>query len=1776
MLHHAFLPLRRLARPILTALALLWSLAIPLMAGAAGNPSQGPGGPILIVTSGTSTFSNYYAEILRTEGLNEFAVADVSTLTPSLLASYDVVIVAQMAVPGGQATLLTNWVNAGGNLIVMAPDASLAGVLGITPSGATLSNGYLQVNTSAAPGNGIVGATMQFHGPANLFATNGATQLATLYSNAFVATSYPAVTLNAAGLGKAASFAFDLAESVVYTRQGNPAWAAEERDGFAPIRSDDKFFGASANDPEPDWIDLTKVAIPQADEQQRLLANLILRMDSKPLPKFWYLPNGVKAAVVMTGDDHGNGGTAGRFDQFVADSVANCSVANWECIRGTSYIYASTPLTDAQAATYNAEGFEIGLHLNTGCLDFTQSSLVAFYSSQLADWAAQFPSLPPPVTMRHHCIVWSDWTTAAQTELSNGIRLDTSYYYWPPSWVNNVPGVFTGSAMPMRFANLDGTYVDVYMAASQMTDESGQIYPFTVDTLLDRATGTQGYYGVYTINAHTDQVDSPEATAVVTSAQAHGVPVVTSRQMLTWLDGRNASSFGSQSWTGSTLTFTVTHDPAANGLQGMLPTRSSAGILSTITSSGSPVTFTVSGIKGVEYALFSANAGTYVATYAVDVTPPQAIAESPTPGSTAANVTVLPTVTFSEAMTASSISTSTFQLRDASNNLVSASVSYDAGSRSAILTPTSALASNTVYTATLLGGASGPRATDASGNALAASVTWSFTTVTLQNCPCDAFGASATPAVISEADPNGVELGVRFQSDIAGYVSAIRFYRGASNTGPHIVNLWTNTGTQLGTATITSEPNTGWQQVSFASPIPIAANTVYVASYFTPSGNYSADSGYFAAAGVDNPPIHLLKDGVAGGNGAYSYGTSSSFPTSTYHSANYWVEPVFVTTAPDTTPPTVIAEFPVGDGASENQVTSVTATFSKAIDPTTLTASTVLVKTAANVAISGTVSYSAASNTVTFVPTSALPASTAFNVFLVGGTTDPRIKDPAGNALAATTTWSFISGAAPVSCSTPANAIVAENCLPGNPSTDWDVVGAGDTTILGFATQISVNKGGAISFKVDTDSSNYRFDIYRMGYYGGQGARKVASVNPSATLPQVQPACLSDATTGLLDCGNWGVSGSWTVPSTAVSGIYFAKVIRADTGGASHIFFVVRDDSSTSDLLFQTSDTTWQAYNEYGGNSLYVGAPAGRAYKVSYNRPFTTRTTSDGQDWVFNAEYPMVRWLESNGYNVSYFSGVDADRSGALILNHKTFLSVGHDEYWSGGQRTNVETARAAGVNLGFFSGNEIFWKTRWENSIDGSGTPYRTLVCYKETTANKKIDPTPTWTGTWRDPRFSPPSDGNRPENALSGTLFMNNDTGIPYSITVTSDDAKMRLWRNTSIATLASGAVATLPVGTLGYEWDTDPDNGQRPPGDFRMSTTTITSTGVLQDYGTIYGLGTLTHYLTMYKHASGARVFSAGSIQWSWGLDANHDRGNTAADPNMQQATVNVLADMGVQPTTLQNGLILASASTDTIPPVSAIVTPTSGTQLTPGVPATVTGTAADSGGGTVGGVEVSVDGGATWHPATGRGSWSYTWTPSTASTIVIRSRAVDDSGNLETPGAGVSIAVGARTCPCSIWPASATPLSPADVDAGSVNIGLKFTSDVAGHVTGVRFYKGTGNTGTHVGTLWTASGTLLGSVTFTNETASGWQQMNFATPIAITANTVYVVSYIAPQGHYAGDDSAFASAGADNAPLHALSNAASGGNGIYTYATATAFPSSTWASTNYWVDVVFTSP
>jgi hypothetical protein len=882
------------------------------------------------------------------------------------------------------------------------------------------------------------------------------------------------------------------------------------------------------------------------------------------------------------------------------------------------------------------------------------------------------------------------------------------------------------------------------------------------------------------------------------------------------------------------------------------------------------------------------------------------------------------------------------------------------------------------------------------------------------------------------------------------------------------------------------------------------------------------------------------------------------------------------------------------------------------------------------------------------------------------------------------------------------NPIVTENLLTGNPKSEWDISGAGDLSIQGFATQISINKGTTVRFKINVDGAvNYRIRIYRLGYYNGLGARLINDLGIFTGIDQPSP--LSNNSTGLVDCGNWTESASWPVPASAVSGLYIARLSRSDNNGSSHIAFVVRDDERIASVLFKTSDATWQAYNVYGGNSLYTGStpvyPAGHAVKVSYNRPFITRNGGGGggamEDWLFNAEYPMIRWMERNGYDVSYTTDVDMSRDATPITpaKHKVLLSVGHDEYWSGPARTRFENARNAGVHLGFFSGNEVYWKTRWENSIDGSGTPYRTLVCYKEGTLGEnvcggKCDPMAnTWTGLWRDGCDFPNADGCKPENALSGQISWVDATG---AIRVTSTYKSLPFWRNTSVATLAAGQAVTFTNGTLGYEWD---GRESAYANSYPANRQILSSTS----------LAGAVHELSLYTHSSGALVFGAGTVQWSWGLDNIHDRGSAAASRDMQQATANLFYDMGVPAGSLQSDLVPGNPTPDTTPPIVTANAPATGAS---GISTTTTITATlnenlDPSTVTTSSFEVRDPGNiliagsvaynsasriATFSPTTALSNsttytvvlkggsldprikdaagnalaanfaWSFTTvaatplavtanTPASGATAVSITASVSATFNqaidaatltnttFELRNASNTLIPGTISYNSSTLTATLTPsaslansavytatlrggstdpriktaagnalasnhtwnfttaaassgttysiFSPTSVPATTdsetkaIEVGVKFRTSVNGFITGIRYYKSTNNTGAHVGTLWSRTGTMLARATFIGETASGWQQVIFSSPVAVTAGTTYVASYHTNTGRYSINTNYFTANTGLTTFVQALQNGLDGVNGVYRYSANSIFPNSGFRSSNYWVDVVFST-
>ena len=359
-------------------------------------------------------------------------------------------------------------------------------------------------------------------------------------------------------------------------------------------------------------------------------------------------------------------------------------------------------------------------------------------------------------------------------------------------------------------------------------------------------------------------------------------------------------------------------------------------------------------------------------------------ARTPTSGSTGVSTTASITATFSESVNPSTIS---FVVTD-SGGSVAGSTAYNPDTNTVTFTPTGGLDPATTYTVTVSG------AKDHAGNTMAAD-SWSFTTTSTVT-DATIWPVPALPTVASSDDSSPQELGVKFRSDIAGYITGVRFYKGAGNTGTHVGHLWTASGTLLATATFTSETTTGWQQVNFAQPVQIEANTTYVASYFAPNGGYSFDGAYFASAGIDSGVLHALSNAAAGGNGVFRAG-SSGFPNSSFNSANYWVDVVFS----NTLALGIAAKTPAADATGVSVGSTVTATFTRAMNPTTVNSSTFRLRAVgASSDVPATVTYSGL--TATLTPTQPLALNTTYQVTVSGSMTAAD-----GTPLGSDTTWSF-------------------------------------------------------------------------------------------------------------------------------------------------------------------------------------------------------------------------------------------------------------------------------------------------------------------------------------------------------------------------------------------------------------------------------------------------------------------------------------------------------------------------------------------------------------------------------------------------------------------------------------------------------------------------------------------------------------------------------------------------------------------------------------------------
>lgn len=469
------------------------------------------------------------------------------------------------------------------------------------------------------------------------------------------------------------------------------------------------------------------------------------------------------------------------------------------------------------------------------------------------------------------------------------------------------------------------------------------------------------------------------------------------------------------------------------------------------------------------------------------------------------------------------------------------------------------------------------------------------------------------------------------------------------------------------------------------------------------------------------------------------------------------------------------------------------------------------------------------------------------------------------------------------------NPITIENQQAG--TTSWQFTDYNKATrheIEGYASLTSVAQGGQISFLVSLSANaQYKMDIYRMGYYphgtnpdgsacNPCGGRLMQSVGPLSGSPQAAcPTTTSGADFGMVEC-RWNPSYTITVPSTWTTGNYIVKLTRLDDHLENYMTFVVRDVGGSADIVYSMDVTTWQAYNYWGGSgnnnvgyNLYGKfndvtqnyLNDTRGYTVSFDRPYMVQGSIDGAGNFMVWDYPMVRWMESQGYNITYVTDIDLDANQTLFNGHKVFVNTGHDEYFSDNMRSNLLNFINAGGSAAFFSADDFSRRMTWANSF--SGQPLRREHCDKGALPGST-------TGSWRD--LTPP----QPENQITGSLSNGAASARPFLVY----DPTHWVFAGTGLTKYNGTVVTSGPnqnaiSGLIGYEFST------RAVNDSTLSAYVSYEPAGLQQVGHSFvpasdnGVNSWAD-TTVYTSAGGGIVFSAGTIQWSWGLDDGFNDG------------------------------------------------------------------------------------------------------------------------------------------------------------------------------------------------------------------------------------------------------------------------------------------------------------
>ena len=1068
---------------------------------------------------------------------------------------------------------------------------------------------------------------------------------------------------------------------------------------------------------------------------------------------------------------------------------------------------------------------------------------------------------------------------------------------------------------------------------------------------------------------------------------------------------------------------------------------------------------------------------------------------------------------------------------------------------------------------------------------------------------------------------SGTELGVKFTSDQAGQIRGIRFYKSPTDSTQHTGTLWSSAGVALATGTFANETASGWQTLFFASPVAITANTTYLASYHTNSSYCYTVYGFWPN-GVDNPPLHALKDGGAGGyNGVYlPNSTGGVMPTYGFAASNFWVDVLFAATPPQATGSvTAVSGTP--------QSTSVGATFGAALKAKVL-------DTSSNPIAGVTVTFTAPASGASAAFNGSATATATTDVSGIATSPVPVANTTAGAYTATASVSGFSASFSLTNTALPPASVAAVGGTPQTTVISTAFGAALQAKVLN-ASSLPVS-GVTVTFTAPGSGASATFSGSATATAVTDASGVARSPVPVAN-STVGSYTVTASVSGVAQTASFSLSNTEVQSAPKIAVTVSPKTVTLVPSGTQTFTPTVTGTSNTAVTWSLSPNVGSMNGNTYTAPSAIASSQIVTLMAASQADPTKTDTASitlsPADTTIFGNSAPASCTGVGSGteLGVKFTSDVSGQIRGIRFYKNPTDSAQHTGTLWSSagvalatGTFTN-ETASgwqtlffaspvaitANTVYVASYHTNGSYCYTVygfWPNGVDnpplhalkdGGAGGYNGVYLPNSTGG---VMPAYGFAASnfWADVLFAatPPQTvgsvtvvSGTPQSTSVGTAFgaalkakvldtsSNPIAGVTVTFTAPASGASAAFNGSaTATATTDASGIATSPVPmantTAGAYTVTASASG------FSASFSLTNNALIPVSVTAVGGTPQTTAISTAFGAALQAKVVDASSLPVSGVTVTFTAPGSGASATFSGSATATAVTDasgVAKSPVPVANSTVgsytvtasvsgvaqaasfsLSNASTPPAP-ITVTVSPktvTLGASGTQAFTATVTGTGNTA---------------VTWSLSPNVGTMSgntYTAPSTIASAQVVTLTAASQADSTKTDTASITLTPPYTT----IFAANSAPASCTGIGSGT-ELGVKFTSDAAGQIRGIRFYKSATDGTPHTGTLWSSTGVALATGTFTNETASGWQTLLFNSPVTIAANIVYVASYHT-NGSYCATVYGFWPNGVDNPPLHALKDGASGYNGVYLPNTAGGvMPAYGYAASNFWVDVLF---